>query len=51
MHVLTIEDTTCEKQVAKQYKAQTSSYQTLVIHKNKLRPNGGCWRAVGAIAP
>ena len=44
-------DTTCEKQVAKQCKAQISPYQASVIHNNKLRPNGGSRKAVGAIAP
>ena len=44
-------DITCEKQVAKQYKAQTSPYQASATHNNKLRPNGGSRRrAVGAIA-
>ena len=44
-------DTTSEKQVAKQYKTQTSPYQASVTHNNKLRPNGGSRRrAVGAIA-
>ena len=43
--------TTCEKQVAKQYKAQTLPYQASVTHNNKLRPNSGSRRrAVGAIA-
>ena len=41
-------DTTCEKQVAKQYMAQTSPYQASVTHNNKLRPmadpGGGQWR-------
>ena len=44
-------DTTSEKEVVKQYKAQTSPYQASVTHNNKLRPNGGSRRrAVGAIA-
>ena len=40
-------DTTCEKQVAKQYKAQTSPYQASVTDNNKLRPNGGSRRRAG----
>ena len=44
-------DTTREKQVAKQYKSQTSPYKASVTHNNKLGPNGGSRRrAVGAIA-
>ena len=43
-------DTTGEKQVAKQYKVQTSPHQASVTHNNKLRPNGESRRrAVGAI--
>ena len=40
-------DATCEKQVAKQYKAQTSPYQASVTHNTNCAPiadpGGGQW--------
>ena len=50
-YMSSVDTSTSEKQVAKQYKAQTSPYQASVTHNNKLRPNGESRRrAVGAIA-